>query len=220
MTQERGNMSKESEKKSSSSSLFNLKDIGVLLEMLTKHEVREFEFERDGEKLSLKRGGVVADEDKSAPRFQQVFTPSSFSPQPYASFYPQGVSLPSSSTPEVSAKPSIESDAEKVEKSASSAVLPTVSVPDVQPIIQPQKPLAEVSSPMVGTFYRRPAVDAEPYVQEGDVVKKGQVLCIVEAMKLMNEIESDVSGTIVEICLEDGQMVEYGETLFRIAPSK
>jgi acetyl-CoA carboxylase biotin carboxyl carrier protein len=69
---------------------------------------------------------------------------------------------------------------------------------------------------MVGTFYRRPAVDAEAYVNVGDSVKKGDVLCIVEAMKLMNEIESEVSGKIVEICLEDGQMVEYGEVIFKI----
>ena len=72
---------------------------------------------------------------------------------------------------------------------------------------------------MVGTFYRRPAIDAEPYVEVGDMVKKGDVLCIIEAMKLMNEIESDVSGKVVEILLEDGQMVEYGEVLFRVDPN-
>ena len=77
----------------------------------------------------------------------------------------------------------------------------------------------DVTSPMVGTFYRRPAIDAEPYVEVGDMVKKGDVLCIIEAMKLMNEIESDVSGKVVEILLEDGQMVEYGEVLFRVDPN-
>jgi acetyl-CoA carboxylase biotin carboxyl carrier protein len=71
---------------------------------------------------------------------------------------------------------------------------------------------------MVGTFYRRPAVDAEPYVQVGDIVKKGDVLCIVEAMKLMNEIESTVGGRVTEICVEDAELVEYGEVLFRIEP--
>ena len=76
----------------------------------------------------------------------------------------------------------------------------------------------EITSPMVGTFYRRPAVDAEFYVDVGDIVKKGDVLCIVEAMKLMNEIETDVAGVVAEVCLEDGQMVEYGEVLFRIEP--
>jgi acetyl-CoA carboxylase biotin carboxyl carrier protein len=69
---------------------------------------------------------------------------------------------------------------------------------------------------MVGTFYRRPAVDAEPYVEVGDSVKKGDVLCIVEAMKLMNEIECETTGIIKEVCLDDGQMVEFGEVIFRI----
>lgn len=79
--------------------------------------------------------------------------------------------------------------------------------------------LHEVKSPMVGTFYRRPSPDAKAYVEVGDVVTKGSVLCIVEAMKLMNEIESDVNGRIVEACLEDGQMAEYGEVLFRVEPA-
>ena len=76
-----------------------------------------------------------------------------------------------------------------------------------------------VSSPIVGTFYRAPSPDKEPYVNVGDVVKKGQILCIVEAMKLMNEIESDVSGKVVKICVENGKPVEYGQTLFLVEPS-
>ena len=82
-----------------------------------------------------------------------------------------------------------------------------------------EKKYHEVNSPMVGTFYRKPSPDAEFYVNVGDRVKKGDVLCIVEAMKLMNEIEADASGKIVEICLEDAQMVEYGEVMFRIDTS-
>lgn len=76
--------------------------------------------------------------------------------------------------------------------------------------------LAFVTSPIVGTFYRAPNPDAEPYVKVGDRVEKGQVLCIVEAMKLMNEIESDVSGTVVKIYPENAQPVEFGERLFAI----
>jgi len=75
-----------------------------------------------------------------------------------------------------------------------------------------------VTSPIVGTFFRSSSPDALPYVQVGDVVKKGQVLCIIEAMKLMNEIESEVDGKVVEILLENAQPVEYGEPLFRIEP--
>ncbi len=74
-----------------------------------------------------------------------------------------------------------------------------------------------VTSPFVGTFYRKPNPDSPAYVSQGDRVEKGQVLCIVEAMKLMNEIEADASGTIVGILVEDGVSVEYGQPLFRIA---
>jgi acetyl-CoA carboxylase biotin carboxyl carrier protein len=74
----------------------------------------------------------------------------------------------------------------------------------------------EVKSPIVGTFYRSPAPDAESYVEIGKMVSPGTVLCIVEAMKLMNEIESDASGRVVKICVENGQPVEYNQTLFLI----
>jgi len=74
-----------------------------------------------------------------------------------------------------------------------------------------------VKSPLVGTFYAAPAEDADPFVSVGDQVKKGQTLAIVEAMKLMNEIESDFDGKVAEIYVENGQAVEYGQLLFRIA---
>jgi acetyl-CoA carboxylase biotin carboxyl carrier protein len=76
-----------------------------------------------------------------------------------------------------------------------------------------------VTSPIVGTFYRSPSPDADPYVEEGDLVKKGQVLCIVEAMKLMNEIESEVSGRVVKILAESTKPVEFGQPLFLIDPA-
>jgi acetyl-CoA carboxylase biotin carboxyl carrier protein len=75
-----------------------------------------------------------------------------------------------------------------------------------------------VTSPFVGTFYRKPNPDSPAYVSINDRVQKGQVLCIVEAMKLMNEIEADAAGTIVAILVEDNQPVEYGQPLFKIAP--
>ena len=74
----------------------------------------------------------------------------------------------------------------------------------------------EVKSPMVGTFYSAPSPKDAPYVKIGDKVKKGDVLCVVEAMKLMNEIESEYDGEIVEICVKNEDMVEYGTTLFKI----
>lgn len=75
-----------------------------------------------------------------------------------------------------------------------------------------------VTSPFVGTFYRRPNPDSSAYVSLNERVERGQVLCIVEAMKLMNEIEADVSGTVVAILVEDNQTVEYGQSLFKIVP--
>ncbi len=73
-----------------------------------------------------------------------------------------------------------------------------------------------IEAPLVGTFYRAPAPGAEPFVKEGDFVEKGQTLCIIEALKVMNEIESDVAGRVVKILAEDGQPVEYGQPLFHI----
>ncbi len=85
--------------------------------------------------------------------------------------------------------------------------------------VELQPDLHEVKSPIVGTFYRAPAPDADPYVQVGDEISQGGVLCIVEAMKLMNEIESDVSGKIVKILVENGKPVEYNQPLFLIQKS-
>lgn len=90
------------------------------------------------------------------------------------------------------------------------------SAPAAAAPVSNEKKYHELKSPMVGTFYKRSSPDAAPYVSVGDTVKKGQTLCIVEAMKLMNEIQSDVAGKIVETLLDDGQMAEYGEVLFKI----
>ncbi len=78
--------------------------------------------------------------------------------------------------------------------------------------------LAEIKSPMVGTFYRAPAPDARPYADVGENVKTGQVVCIIEAMKLMNEIESEIAGKIVEILVENGKPVQFGQPLFLVEP--
>jgi acetyl-CoA carboxylase biotin carboxyl carrier protein len=78
--------------------------------------------------------------------------------------------------------------------------------------------LKPVESPIVGTFYRKPSPDSEPFVKDGDVVKKGDTLCIVEAMKLMNEIDAPCGGRVMKCMLQDGQVVEYGEVLFLIDP--
>lgn len=95
------------------------------------------------------------------------------------------------------------------------APVQTVQVGDL-PQSAANEDLIEISSPMVGVFYAAPAEDADPYVQVGDRVKKGQTLCIVEAMKLMNEIVAETDGQIVEICAQNGQVVDFGCPLFRI----
>ncbi len=96
---------------------------------------------------------------------------------------------------------------------------PATAAPLQQPApesVESTAHLLTVEAPMVGTFYRAPKPDAPPFVAEGDVVKEGQVICIVEAMKLMNEIEAELSGIIVEIFAQNGKSVEYGQKLFRI----
>ncbi len=91
----------------------------------------------------------------------------------------------------------------------------------MQPVVEqmnvPVSDAQTVKAPLVGTFYAAPSEEAAPYVQVGDQVKKGQTLGIVEAMKLMNEIESEYDGVVVEVCVKNGAMVEYGQPLFRIS---
>lgn len=91
----------------------------------------------------------------------------------------------------------------------------------MQPVVEqmnvPVSDVQTVKAPLVGTFYAAPSEEAAPYVQVGDQVKKGQTLGIVEAMKLMNEIESEYDGVVVEVCVKNGAMVEYGQPLFRIS---
>ncbi|GAP95902.1 acetyl-CoA carboxylase biotin carboxyl carrier protein [Leptolyngbya sp. NIES-2104] len=89
--------------------------------------------------------------------------------------------------------------------------------PSPAPIVD--RKLAEVVSPIVGTFYRSPSPDELPFVDIGNRIQKGQVVCIIEAMKVMNEIEAEVSGEIVEILVQNGQPVEYGQPLMRVNPA-
>jgi acetyl-CoA carboxylase biotin carboxyl carrier protein len=93
-----------------------------------------------------------------------------------------------------------------------------VQIASEAPVATPAKNYNEIKSPMVGTFYLAPSPDSDPYTKVGDHVSAGDTLCIVEAMKLMNEIESDVSGTIVEILVENAEPVEFGQPMFLIDP--
>lgn len=99
---------------------------------------------------------------------------------------------------------------------AAPAPVVTVPVAEAAPKAEESGSYVSVKSPIVGIFYAAPAENAEPYVAQGDAVKQGQTLCIVEAMKLMNEIPAECDGIIEKICVTNGQMVEYGTELFRI----
>jgi acetyl-CoA carboxylase biotin carboxyl carrier protein len=118
----------------------------------------------------------------------------------------------------------------KVRRGPLAEVRPVASVPAApsspaavaEPLLVEKAPPAkanvkEIVSPIVGTFYRAPAPDAAPFVEVGTRVTKGQVLCIVEAMKIMNQIESDATGTVAAILVENGQPVAYGQALFHVA---
>ncbi|HUF76394.1 MAG TPA: acetyl-CoA carboxylase biotin carboxyl carrier protein [Longimicrobiales bacterium] len=139
--------------------------------------------------LEIERGGTRVKLAKTPPSVSIPAFPPSFAAVPPAQ--------PSSSAPSGSAE----------EARASEKAPPA-----------PHSDLLEITSPMVGTFYRAPAPDAPPYVEPGRRVVPGDTLCIIEAMKLMNELECEVTGTIVEVCLDNAQPVEYGQVLFRVDP--
>lgn len=131
---------------------------------------------------------------------------------------PPAAAVPVAYGPGVAPQPMALSAAAPAASSAASA--PGAGTPET-PAAAPAGPnpkWTEVKSPMVGTFYRSPAPDASPYVDVGKRIGVGDTLCIIEAMKLMNELEAEVSGAVVEICVKNGDPVEYGQVLFRVDP--
>jgi len=156
--------------------MINFDEIKKILDMMREHELSEFEFERDGLRVRLKKD--------TAP-FGPASGPASAHPAPAATPAPPGAAA----TTPGAGRAGVESG---------------------------QLELAIVKSPIVGTFYRSPEPAAPPFVEVGSFVRKGQVLCIIEAMKLMNEIDSEYDGAIVSVFVENGQPVQYGERLFAI----
>ena len=159
-------------------------ELNKILDIVREHELSEFELEREGFKIRIKKGNLVQASglDVSPPAHQTI------------------------------------------QHSGPAAGMPAPTVPG--PVSAEEAPAAEevdlaiLKSPIVGTFFRASEPNAAPFVEVGDVVKKGQVLCIIEAMKLMNEIDSEYEGEIVKIYVDNGQPVQYGERLFAIkAPS-
>ncbi|MGB9664139.1 MAG: acetyl-CoA carboxylase biotin carboxyl carrier protein [Ignavibacteria bacterium] len=159
-----------------------------LLKIVDDSGVDEVEIEEEGTKIRIKKSPTYKENS------QNVF------PFPFPQNFQVPVQAPVTQPTVQSQTPSVVEEKKVIEEKKA------------------EKKYHEIKSPIVGTFYRAPSPDAEPYVKVGDVVQVGQVLCIVEAMKLMNEIESDVNGKIVQILVENAQPVEYGQTLFLIEP--
>lgn len=99
------------------------------------------------------------------------------------------------------------------------APVPVAAPPEAPPPAIIDKKWVEIISPMVGTFYRAPAPDEPPFVEIGENIRRGQTVCIIEAMKLMNELESEINGQVMEILVQNGEPVEYGQPLMRVNPS-
>ena len=114
----------------------------------------------------------------------------------------------------------------RLQRGGAASASPIVAAPVVASVERPAAAEIEsasgvtIEAPMVGTFYRASSPTADPYVSEGDLVKEGQILCIIEAMKLMNEIESKVAGRVVKIFVENAHPVEFGQSLFLIDPAR
>jgi acetyl-CoA carboxylase biotin carboxyl carrier protein len=159
----------------------NVEDLKEILDLVREHDLTEFELEREGLKLKVKKA-----------------TPWSAAPPP--GLYP---ALPAVA---------ISAQALPLQQVAS----PALARPSAEAPAEAGVDLAVVKSPIVGTFYRAPEPGAPTFVEIGAQVKKGQVLCIIEAMKLMNEIESDYDGEVVTVYVENGQPVQYGERMFAI----
>ena len=102
---------------------------------------------------------------------------------------------------------------------AANAPIPASPAPVPVAVLEPAQEGPEVKSPMIGTFYRKPSPEADSYVEVGSMVHPDTVVCLIEAMKVMNEIKAEVKGTIAEVLVEDGKPVEYGQSLFRIEPN-
>jgi acetyl-CoA carboxylase biotin carboxyl carrier protein len=184
----------ESSQQRESTSVLTFEQIKELIELVAQRKLQGLEVERSGFRLKIDGHSAARAVQAAAPGSAPGEAPPAAPPEPL----PAAGSPPGAGAAASGPAPEEEGEAGEAELPAGAQV---------------------VKSPIVGTFYRSPAPDADPFVEVGDSVKKGQVLCIVEAMKLMNEIESEASGTILEVYPENAQPVEFGEPLFAIKPS-
>jgi acetyl-CoA carboxylase biotin carboxyl carrier protein len=167
----------------------NLDEIRELIKTICETGIAELEVQRGENRVWIKRSGGVA---------QEVVVPLAPGPSPMAP--------PPAPFAQISVAPS--------EPNGADAVSALASEPDLT-----DPTLKAINAPIVGTFYSSPSPEADPFVTVGDAIKPGKVLCIIESMKLMNEIEAEISGTIVKRLVDNGEPVEYGETLFLVKPN-
>lgn len=168
--------------------MLKVQEIRELIKLIDKSSIEEFIFEHEGSKIKLKKSST-----ETIAVSQPVIQPAvNDAPKPA-----QAEPVPVVQAEAKAAEPKVETQQETAADTAN---------------------LHKITSPMVGTFYQAPSPDAEPYVKKGSVVTKDTVVCIIEAMKLFNEIEAEVNGEIVEILVKDGQLVEYGQPLFLVKP--
>ncbi|MCM3765221.1 acetyl-CoA carboxylase biotin carboxyl carrier protein [Neobacillus niacini] len=169
--------------------MLKVQEIRELIKLVDQSSIDEFVYENDGSKIKMKKnGGVTVTAVQPAP--QPVVQAAPAPIQPVSS--PQAAPI--------------------------AAVQETIQESPKAEAADEQANLQKITSPMVGTFYASPSPDADAYVKAGSKVSKDSIVCIVEAMKLFNEIEAEVDGEIVEVLAKNGQLVEYGQPLFLVKP--
>lgn len=185
--------------------------IQELLQLVAESEVSEVEIEEDDFKLTIRQNTPqVVMQPTGQPAPVQYAPPRPQPAQPPRGYAPQGAAAPQShSTPH---NPS--GTAAQTDPDAAPAQTPPENGTAEADTAPPSTEEHVVKAPIVGTFYRAPSPDSDPFVEVGDSVEEGDVLCIIEAMKLMNEIECETSGTIKEILVEDAEPVEFDQPLF------
>ena len=185
----------------------NLREVKELIRVLDESDVAELTVESDGVRICIRKASALAAAASAAAQALPgapgaAATPGPLSPQPAVAV-----------TPPLPAEAAAAAAAVAAPQGAST---PAAAAGPAAPGPRDDERTAVVRAPMVGTFYRAPAPDAPPYVEVGQVVEPGQTLCIIEAMKLMNEIEAEVRGRVTAILVENGQPVEYGQPLMTL----
>ena len=169
--------------------MLKIHELREIIKLLDQSSIQEFELENEGTKVTIKKGSV----------------------EPQVTFV-------QSKQVEVSTPAVVQASTAVAEPQQPVVKVPEVAAPAPQVLVEDESQLHKIVSPMVGTFYSKPEPGAPAYVKVGDKIKPDSIVCILEAMKLFNEIEAEVSGEIVKVLADEGQLVEYGQPLFLVKP--